>query len=128
MGNAIAKSYDVPKDYNATAGHCSLYKIWHGKKKGSSEDVSVWTFDKSDLSKRKSPVNDKAVQEQVLQLMRKDITCLKECNCEGIIQIIEVFTVESLELTSVKYLMRLFIVHIMGYLQGWALLTHKHRY
>lgn len=91
MGNAIAKKFDTPKDYSATAGHCGLYKIWHGKKKETSEDISIWTFDKSDLAKRKTgPVNDKALQEQVLQLMRKDLTCLKDCNCEGIIQIIEV--------------------------------------
>ena len=91
MGNAVTKNFDVPKDYSATAGHCSLYKIWQGKKKETLEEVSVWTFDKSDLMKRKvNPVNDKAHQEQILNLMRKDLTCLKECNCEGIIQIIEV--------------------------------------
>lgn len=91
MGNAIAKKFDTPKDYSATAGHCGLYKIWHGKKKETSEDISIWTFDKSDLAKRKNgPVNDKALQEQVHQLMRKDLTCLKDCNCEGIMQIIEV--------------------------------------
>lgn len=94
MGNTITKSYDLPKDFSATAGHCCLYKIWQGRKKETAEEVSVWTFEKSDLSKRKSnPVNDKALQEQVLQLMRKDLACLKECNCEGIIQIIEVLTI-----------------------------------
>ena len=97
MGNAITKSYDLNKDFSATAGHCSLYKIWQARKKETAEEVSVWTFEKSDLSKRKpNPVNDKATQEQILQLMRKDLACLKECNCEGIIQIIEVAIVTFL--------------------------------
>jgi hypothetical protein len=91
MGNAIAKKFDSPKDYSATAGHCGLYKIWEGKKQETSEDISVWTFDKGDLAKRKSnPLDNKALQEQVLQLIRRDFTCLKECNCGGIIQILEV--------------------------------------
>jgi hypothetical protein len=90
MGNAIAKKFDVPKEHSATAGHCQLYKIWQGKKKETLSDVSVWTFDKSDLAKRKHPITDKAVQEQVIQLMRKDLAALKDCTCEGIIQIIEV--------------------------------------
>ena len=93
MGNAIAKKFDSPKDFSATAGHCGLYKIWQGKKQDTSEEISVWTFDKSDLAKRKpNPLNDKALQEQVLQLIRRDFTCLKECNCGGIIQIIEVIS------------------------------------
>ena len=91
MGNAIAKKFDSPKDYSATAGHCGLYKIWEGKKQETSEEISVWTFDKGDLAKRKSnPLDNKALQEQVLQLIRRDFTCLKECNCGGIIQILEV--------------------------------------
>jgi SCY1-like protein 2 len=91
MGNALAKSFDIPKDFNATAGHCSLYKIWHGKKKETNEEVSVWTFDKNDLGKRKTnPISDRAVQEQIVQLMRKDLTALKEAACEGIIKITEI--------------------------------------
>jgi hypothetical protein len=91
MGNEIARKFHVPQHHSATGGHCSLYKIWHGKKKESPDDVSVWVFDRSELVKRKSnPVNDKTLQEQIIQLMKKDIASLKECNSCGVIQIIEV--------------------------------------
>ena len=91
MGNALAKKFDVGKDYVATAGHCSLFKIWNGKKKETFQDVSIWAFDKNELSKRKvNPITDKAISEQVHQLMKRDLHALKDCDCQSIIQIIEI--------------------------------------
>jgi hypothetical protein len=92
MGNAIAKKFDVPKEHTATAGHSQYWKIWPATVKESGEEVSIWTFDKTDLTKRKSnPISDKAVLEQVFQLMRKDLTVIKESKtCSSIVQHIEV--------------------------------------
>ena len=94
MGNALAKRFDVSRDYAATAGHCGLYKIWHGRKKGApqdSDELSIWTFSRDELAKMKrNPVTDKTVQEQIAQLMRKDLIALKECNIDGIIEITEI--------------------------------------
>ena len=75
MGNAIAKKFDnVPKDHTATAGHLQLWKIWPGTVKEANislgtqigDEISIWSYDKSELSKKKSnPTTDKAILEQV---------------------------------------------------------------
>ena len=117
MGNALAKKFDIGKDYGATgkntpilllpspspylvsclhhvAGHLGSWKIWHGRKKGSApddEEISIWTFSRDDLAKlKRNPVTDKTVQEQISQLMRKDLIALKDCTIDGIIEVTEV--------------------------------------
>jgi len=54
--------------------------------------VSIWAFDKSDLTKRKlNPVADKAIVEQVFQIMKRDFGVIKDSKaCSNIIQILEV--------------------------------------
>lgn len=92
MGNAIAKKFDVPKEHSASAGHHQLWKIWPGKNKETGELVSIWAFDKADLTKRKiNPISDKAVLEQIFQVMKKDFAIIKESTvCSSIIRYIEV--------------------------------------
>lgn len=92
MGNAIAKKFDVPKDHTSSAGHHQFWKIWPGKSKETGELVSIWAFDKADLTKRKgNPINDKAVLEQIFQIMKKDYTTIKESVlCSSVIRYIEV--------------------------------------
>ncbi|RYH30485.1 hypothetical protein EON65_04945 [archaeon] len=74
MGNSVTKKFDVPKEHTATAGHLQLWKIWPGKSKDASgTPVSIWTFDKSELAKKKAPsgvtpYTDKAVVEQIYQI------------------------------------------------------------
>ena len=92
MGNAIAKKFDVPKEHTASAGHHQLWKIWPGKNKETGEQVSIWAFDKADLSKRKNnPVTDKTVLEQIFQIMRKDFMLIKDSTiCTSIVRYLEV--------------------------------------
>ena len=104
MGNAIEKKYDVPKDYTATAGHLQLWKIWPGKSKDASGKlVSIWAFDKTELlsgSKGKDgkiSLNniqaDKAVVEQIYQIMKKDLAVMKDSQaCSSLISTFEVST------------------------------------
>lgn len=93
MGNAIAKKFNLPKEHTATAGHVCNWKIWPGKSKDNAGQlVSIWAFDKSDLTKRKlNPVADKAIVEQVFQIMKRDFTVIKDSKaCSNIVQILEV--------------------------------------
>ena len=42
-------------------------------------EVSIWVFDKTELMKRKTnPITDKAIVEQIYQIMRKDMKLLRE--------------------------------------------------
>lgn len=86
MGNSIQKKFDVPKEHTASAGHLRLWKIWPGKAKDNTgpnagQLVSIWTFDKNELLKKKDK-NDKAldknVVEQLYQIMKKDLAVIKE--------------------------------------------------
>lgn len=79
MGNAIAKKYDASKDYTATTGHCKLFKCYSAKSKENLQDVSIWVFDKTELGKAKyNAITDKSIQEQIYQIMKKDMNLLKE--------------------------------------------------
>ena len=84
MGNSIAKKFDIPKDHTASAGHCQLWKIWPATSKQSGKEVSVWVFDKADLAKRKVPITDKTVLEQLHQIMRKDLLAMRDLACSNI--------------------------------------------
>jgi hypothetical protein len=93
MGNAIAKKFNLPKEHTATAGHVSNWKIWPGKSKDAGGQlVSIWAFDKTDLTKRKlNPVTDKTIVEQVFQIMKRDFHVMKDSKaCSSVVQIIEV--------------------------------------
>mmetsp|Transcript_36594 Transcript_36594/g.81292 ORF Transcript_36594/g.81292 Transcript_36594/m.81292 type:complete len:541 (+) Transcript_36594:233-1855(+) len=90
MGNAVGKKFDLPGAHTATAGHLGNWRIWPGRSKETGSLVSVWAFDKTDLSKRKSAVTDKALLEQVFQIMKRDFGTLKDCKCAYILQVIEV--------------------------------------
>ena len=91
MGNAIAKKLDVGKEHNASAGHLQLWKIWSATTKDNGSAVSMWTFDKSELAKNKSnPITDKAVAEQLLQIMKKDLSVIKESKTSNIVRYFEV--------------------------------------
>ncbi len=97
MGNSIAKKFDVPKEHTATAGHLQLWKIWPGKSKdGSGQPVSIWVFDKAELAKKKTisgttPYADKAVLEQIYQIMKRDLSVIKGMDpAPGVINCIEV--------------------------------------
>eukprot|EP01041_Mallomonas_annulata_P000553 gene553-1062_t len=91
MGNEIAKKYDFPQVHNATAGHRQLWKIYPGVTKETREEVSLWILQKDDLGKRKSPLVDKPTLEQLFQILRKDISIMKDISHCGIIRIYEVF-------------------------------------
>ena len=94
MGASLATKFDIGRDHSATAGHCGLWKVWHGRRKGAapeSDEISIWAFSRDDVVKlKRNPVTDKTVQEQVVQLMRKDMLALKECSIEGIVEVTEV--------------------------------------
>lgn len=91
MGNSIAKKFDVPKDYTASAGNSQLWKIWPAVSKQTGKKVSVWVFDKAELSKKKtSPITDKAQLDQIHQIMRKDMLAMKDMSCSNIVQVLEV--------------------------------------
>lgn len=95
MGNAIQKKFDVPKEHTATAGHMQLWKIWPGKNKETGQLTSIWAFDKNELSKKRGPsgnsLYDKAMIEQIYQIMKKDLTVIKESqNCPNLISSLEV--------------------------------------
>lgn len=85
MGNsAISKRVsDVPKESTACAGYHGLWKIYPGVRKDTGEEVSVWAFDKD-------PKKDKAQQEQIFEIMKKDMRGMKECECGGVLRVIEV--------------------------------------
>ena len=91
MGNAVTKKFDnVPKDPTASAGHLKLWNIYPGTTKDSlNNPVSIWTFDKSELSKRKvNAISDKTVCEQLYLIMKKDLQILKDSKgCANIVQV-----------------------------------------
>lgn len=93
MGNEIGKKYDVPNTHNATAGHCQLWKIYPCTRKDplNREDVSIWICQKEDLAKRTpNPITDKSIQEQIFQILRKDVACCKDLSHNGTIRVHEV--------------------------------------
>ena len=93
MGNSlITKNFDLSKEHSANAGHLGLWKIYSGFKKGTAEnELSIWTMQKDELSKKKPvPVTDKALGEQLFQIMRRDMITLSELNCEGFLKVVEV--------------------------------------
>jgi hypothetical protein len=91
MGGEVSKKYDVPDTPNASAGHCQLWKIYPVTNKATGEEVSLWTLSKDDLGKRKPiPIADKTLQEQIFQIMKKDLTTLKDLNHGSIIRVVEV--------------------------------------
>ena len=95
MGNSAIsrKVQDLPKEPTATAGHLQLWKIWPGVRKDTGEECSVWAFDKADLSKKGrhgGEITDKAVQEQLFQIMVRDMKSMKECECGGLVKVIEI--------------------------------------
>jgi hypothetical protein len=104
MGNTniIEKKFDAPKEHNATAGHLNLWKIWPGKSKDSSGSlVSIWVFDRNEISKTKKPATtlstningDKATIEMIYQIMKKDLAVIKETQGSPyLISAIEVLT------------------------------------
>jgi hypothetical protein len=94
MGNAVTKKYDIPTQHSATAGFCQLFKIYNGTEKETGKEVSVWNFSKDELGKRKPPISEKAVLEQLYGIIRRDITALKDIQLEstGVLRPIEVYT------------------------------------
>ena len=93
MGNQVViKKYDLSEKHAATAGLNRLYKIYHGVNKETKAEVSVWNLSKDDLLKRDVPVKDKAVQEQLFMIIRKDIAYIKDAGIDspGILKAIEV--------------------------------------
>ena len=102
MGNEFAKKYDISENYVGTAGHNQLWKIFpcSVKEKEPSnakenaalkrkEELSIWIFQKEELSKLKT-IPDKTVQEQLFQIMRKDVLCFKDMSHSGIVRVVEV--------------------------------------
>lgn len=63
------------------------------KDKVTTTDISVWIFTRDGLAKREPvPITDKSTQEQLMQIMKKDMSCMKEKDMQhhGIIKIFEV--------------------------------------
>ena len=97
MGNEVSKKYNLSEEHNATAGHCQLWKIYPGhvvhKDKVTTTDISVWMFLRDGLAKR-TPVaiTDKSAQEQLMQIMKKDMSLMKEKDMQhqGIVKVLEV--------------------------------------
>ena len=93
MGNAIAKKFNADEAHSASAGHMQLWKIRNATTKDKNAKVSLWTFDKTELATAKTgPVTDKAVLEQIFQIMKKDMNALKEMKSSNVLQLFEVCT------------------------------------
>ena len=95
MGNsAISKRVEgLPKEPTASAGHLGMWKIYPGTRKDDGAECSVWAFDKADLAKKDRPggaVADKAVQEQIFEIMKRDMKSMKECECSGVVKVHDV--------------------------------------
>ena len=91
MGSATTKNYELAKTHGATAGHCGLWKIYSAVNKTTGERVSLWTMQKDELTKRSPvPITDRALAEQIFQIMRKDMITMKDINYVGIIKVLEV--------------------------------------
>ena len=97
MGNEVSKKYNLSEEHNATAGHCQLWKIYPGfvtnKDKVTTTDISVWLFMRDGLAKREPvAVTDKSTQEQLMQIMKKDMAAMKEKDMQhhGIVKVLEV--------------------------------------
>jgi SCY1-like protein 2 len=95
MGNsAISRNVrDIGEHHSATAGHLQGWQIRNGVSIKTSEKVSVWTFDKSDLTKESrkgGAVTDRALQEQFFNIMQKDMKGMQLCPCQGVIQVVEI--------------------------------------
>jgi hypothetical protein len=97
MGNEISKKYNLKEEHNATAGFNGLWKIYPGhvtnKDKVTTTDISVWIFMRDGLAKREPvPITDKSAQEQLMQIMKKDMSAMKEKEMQhrGIVRVLEV--------------------------------------
>jgi SCY1-like protein 2 len=82
LRKAKRQVYQAPVYQCSTNLHIENENITLGK------EVSVWVFDKVELSKRKvnntNATIDKAIVEQIYQIMKKDMTALREiCNSSG---------------------------------------------
>lgn len=92
MGNEIGKKYTIPETHTGTAGHCQLYKLFPvSPKEGRREELTLWLMQKDDLVNRPvGAITDKTTLERLYQVMRKDISLLKDMNHNGIVKIIDV--------------------------------------
>ena len=95
MGNTALskKTSDVTKDITGTAGHMQLWQIRKGVSKETKEPISIFTFDKNDLLSKDrpgGPITDRSLQEQIYQIMLRDMQVMKESSCGGVLKIIEI--------------------------------------
>lgn len=83
----LAKRYDMPKHHAASGGHECLWKIYQATAKGSGEPVSVFVLDKDEL---RATGMQKSEREQLMDIVRRDVRALKECDHPRVLKVIEV--------------------------------------
>ena len=133
MGNSALSRFvnDVAKEPTASAGHMQMWDIRDGVNKASGEKVSVWTFDKSDLSNKEKMSNkarilgarpgdeelpSRAAQEQIFSIMLRDMKQMIEASgnntsTEGLVRVVGLIEVREYGLGSILYTVVL-IFHI----------------
>ena len=95
MGNsAISRNIsDISEKHHGTAGHLQLWQIRTGTSIKTNEQVSVWTFEKGDLSKtgrKGGAITDRAIQEQIYAVMLRDMKVMTETSGHSIVKVIEI--------------------------------------
>ena len=89
MGSELSKRYDVAEEATGTAGLCGLWRLYPAVSKSNKEPVTVWTFDKK--LDTKDLGGDKALKEQISQIMLRDLKTLKTMKHPSIVQVWETF-------------------------------------
>ncbi|CAM9499839.1 unnamed protein product, partial [Phaeothamnion confervicola] len=87
MGNEIAKKYAMQEEVFATGGHACLWRIYSATNKETGEQVSVFVFRKEEQMRDL----EKALREQVLQILRREIQTLKLFKHPGVLRLVEIF-------------------------------------
>ena len=95
MGNsAISRNVkECAECHSATAGHLQLWQIRSGISVKTNENVSVWTFDKKDFNndqRKGGAITDRAHQEQIYEVMMKDMKGMQDSACAGVVQVTEI--------------------------------------
>lgn len=84
----IKYDYDIQKENSVQVGPWTVYSA---SKKGTNEEVSVFTFDKKNLSTllKRGSIDSNLKTNYVLELLRKDVSSLSRLRHPSLLQVVE---------------------------------------
>jgi len=87
MGSQLTKNYDIEKEPYIHGGLHNLWKVYRAKKKDRNNmDVSIFTFEKKSLDKKRS---SHAQKEEIFSILKKDAANLAKYRHPNLLNLIE---------------------------------------